>query len=451
MEKLLFLALIAVVFAGHSKNEWRGRTIYQVLTDRFSRGRSNRGGCGNLGNYCGGNYNGLIEDLDYIKGMGFDAIWISPVIDNIDGGYHGYWGRRWYETNSHFGSEGDLKKFVSECHNRGIWVMVDVVANHVGPVGENYGSINPFNSGEHYHPRCQINDWNNQWQVENCRLCDLPDLKQENPWVADQLCNWIKTLITKFDLDGIRVDTVPEVPKWFWSRFKGCAGVYSIGEVFNGKWDYNKGYIGPLDAVLNYPMYWDLRNTFKGGSLKNLANRLRDLANYFGNDLQYMGAFVDNHDNARFLNGYGNQDNLLGATVLTLFCTGIPLVYYGTEQGYGGGNDPGNREILWNNLNTDHYLYKSISKAIAVRKSHQVWNSPYKELYVTDTLLAFSRGDVLIVLTNRGAGANVDIPNTPFENGAKICDVINGGCTTINGGRAHIDLGSNKSGVYVKQ
>lgn len=76
--------------------------------------------------------------------MGFDAIWISPVIDNVDypeigmDGYHGYWAGNWEKINHHFGSEQDLKDMVKACHDRGIWVMVDVVANHVGPVGTDY-------------------------------------------------------------------------------------------------------------------------------------------------------------------------------------------------------------------------------------------------------------------------------------------------------------------------
>jgi alpha-amylase len=86
--------------------------------------------------------------------MGFDAIWISPVVDNIDGGYHGYWAANWEEINSNFGSAQDLKNLVNECHKRGIWVMVDVVANHVGPIGENYSRIYPFNRNDHYHTRC---------------------------------------------------------------------------------------------------------------------------------------------------------------------------------------------------------------------------------------------------------------------------------------------------------
>jgi alpha-amylase len=64
--------------------------------------------------------------------MGFDAIWISPVVDNYDGGYHGYWARDMYGINSHYGGANALKTLVAECHKRDIWVMVDIVANHMG-------------------------------------------------------------------------------------------------------------------------------------------------------------------------------------------------------------------------------------------------------------------------------------------------------------------------------
>lgn len=453
IKAILFALLVATVLAGHSKEEWKSRTIYQLLTDRFARSDGNRGNCGNLGNYCGGTFRGIIDNLDYIHGMGFDAVWISPVVDNQDGGYHGYWARKWDRINGHFGNENDLRALADACHKRGMWLMVDVVANHVAPVGTNYGSIYPFNRAEHYHDWCDIRDqdWDHdQWRVENCRLSGLPDLKQENQYVADYLCNWVKDLVNRYNLDGVRVDTVPEVPKWFWTRFKGCAGAFTLGEVFNGRMMYVREYIGPLDSVLNYPIFWELRNTFKGGSFVSLANKINEISGVYGHELNYMGVFVDNHDNARFLHNYGNWDNLIGALVFSLYYTGIPIVYYGDEQGFGGGNDPQNREILWNNMNRNSRIYQALKKAIDVRKKHQVWNHPYRDLYHTDTMLAFTRGEVLIVLTNKGAGLNMDIPNVPFPNGSRICSVLDGGCTTVNNGRAHVNLGQNQSGIFVK-
>jgi len=73
---------------------WKKRAVYQLLTDRFAKSNGDTSGC-NLSNYCGGDFEGIKKNLQYIKDLGFDAIWISPVIDNIDGGYHGYWARNW--------------------------------------------------------------------------------------------------------------------------------------------------------------------------------------------------------------------------------------------------------------------------------------------------------------------------------------------------------------------
>lgn len=101
---LIVVFLVIGVSVGKTAEEWKSRTIYQLLTDRFARGDGRQDTCGNLGYYCGGNYRGIINNLDYIQGMGFDAIWISPIIDNYNGGYHGYWGRNIYGLNENFGS-----------------------------------------------------------------------------------------------------------------------------------------------------------------------------------------------------------------------------------------------------------------------------------------------------------------------------------------------------------
>lgn len=89
--------------------------------------------------------------------MGFDAIWISPVVENVGAGsYHGYWAKNLYEVNPQFGSKEDLKELVTKCHSRNIWVMVDVVPNHMGP-DPNYSHFHPFNKPEYFHPDCTIN------------------------------------------------------------------------------------------------------------------------------------------------------------------------------------------------------------------------------------------------------------------------------------------------------
>ena len=320
MKPILLLFLISLILCGHSKDEWRDRVIYQLLTDRFSNDNSNPVNC-NLGNYCGGTYRGIINHLDYIQGMGFDAIWISPIVKNTEGSYHGYHLTNLYELNEHFGSEEDLKELISECHKRNIWVMVDVVANHVGPVGTDYSKITPFNRAEHYHDICQIVDWNNQWQVENCRLCDLPDLRQENEWVTNKLCEWIHDIVQKYDFDGIRIDTIMEVPKWFWDKFTSAAGVFQIGEAFNGNPSYVAGYQGHVGSVFNYPLYYAIKDSFCG-SMRNLENYWYNTRKYFP-DPTILGVFVENHDNPRFLNMCGDRKKFKNASIFSLFFEGI--------------------------------------------------------------------------------------------------------------------------------
>ena len=209
---IFFLSFLAISHAA-SAEEWKSRTIYQVLTDRFARNDAAHSKCDNLGKYCGGGFIGLKNNLDYIKGMGFDAIWISPIVDNYDGGYHGYWARNLYKINQNFGSEEDFLSLVHACHEKNIWVMVDVVANHMGNTNQNYSQNVPFNSSEYYHDYCIISDQDfatkNQERIEKCRLAGLADLKHENDYVRRTLLSWIKDLIEKYHIDGIRIDTVP--------------------------------------------------------------------------------------------------------------------------------------------------------------------------------------------------------------------------------------------------
>lgn len=231
--------------------------------------------------------------------MGFDAIWISPIPENYPGGYHGYWQTNFQELNSNFGSEQDLVNFIKACHQRNIWVMLDVVANHVGPVNYDYSSIVPFDQSTYYHgctacpSNCQIQDWNDQPEIEVCRLAGLPDLDQSNTFVNSTLVKWIYNTVTTYGFDGIRIDTVPEVDKEFWYGYVSSAGVYNVGEVFNGDIDYVAGYMspqGPLDAALSYPLFFTLRSVYASQqSMYQLQSVNQQYAESFGTGVNLMG------------------------------------------------------------------------------------------------------------------------------------------------------------------
>lgn len=120
--------------------DWRDEIIYQILVDRFADGDPNNNwnvDKNAMGSYHGGDWQGIIDRLDYIEALGVTALWISPVVKNIEsdagfGSYHGYWTQSFTEVNPHFGDIAKLRELVDACHRRGIKVILDIVTNHIG-------------------------------------------------------------------------------------------------------------------------------------------------------------------------------------------------------------------------------------------------------------------------------------------------------------------------------
>ena len=113
-------------------------------------------------------------------------------------------------------------------------------------------------------------------------------------------------------------------------------------------------------------------------------------------DSSVLGVFVENHDNPRFLNRCNNWKKFKNAIIFSLFYEGIPVVYYGGEQFFSGGDDPLNREILWGKFNTNSEMYIAIREAIRVRKRKKIYNKKFVQRFADNSFYAFTRGDVLI-------------------------------------------------------
>ena len=468
---LAYVVLVVVGFAAessaHTAEEWKGRAIYQLLTDRFSTGTDSPSQCTNLGSYCGGTFAGIIDNLDYIQGMGFDAIWISPVVDNTDGGYHGYWAKDLFEINSHFGTAAELRALVTALHKRGMWIMLDVVGNHMG-YGAPSTDFAPFSLPEHYYdcnqcPQyCNIDDWGNQNQVELCRLVGLPDLNQSNPFVASTLQGWVKQIVSNYSLDGLRIDTIPEVDKGFWGQFKAAAGVYTVGEVDNGDINYvapyqasSPGTSAPgVDGTLSYPLFFTLQNVFaRGQSMSQITDMLNKYASKFANPA-LLGTFIDNHDNPRFLSLTHDRQLYKNAITFVLMTQGIPIVYYGTEQWLDGTNDPANREALWNTgYSTTTDMYSLIKTVLTHRSKTSSWKEPQVQRFADDQFYAFSRGESLVLTTNVGENGHVqrEITYHPYKVGTKICNIFyadGSDCVTVTSTGFGIYLAKGESKIY---
>lgn len=148
----------------------------------------------------------------------------------------------------------------------------------------------------------------------------------------------------------------------------------------------------------------------------NIRNRYSEEQSKF-RDITALGVFVDNHDNARFLNFQRNTNRFKNALAFSIFSQGIPFVYYGSEQGFNGGNDPYNREVLWTSMNQNSDLYKFVKATVGARKSHAIWDQQHIERYVTDNFYAFSRGKTLVCLTNSDNTQNILVTYHPFSEG----------------------------------
>ncbi|KZF25551.1 glycoside hydrolase family 13 protein [Xylona heveae TC161] len=333
-----------------STDEWKSRTIYQALTDRIAGGVN---ACGDLGEYCGGTWSGLSSKLDYIQGMGFNAIWISPIVDNHPAGYHGYWTQDLNSINSNFGSQADLEDLVQNAHNRGMFVMIDTVVNDMGsPYSENSPSLLSQDSSYHQYCLTAPND-DNQTQVEDCWLANnLPDLVTTNSQIRSTFQTWVKGTMATYEIDGLRIDAANHVEMDYWTDFLSAAG---------------NPYADPTT----------------------------------------LGTFIDNHDNPRFLNQQPDTSLLKSALAYVVLGRGIPIIYYGTEQGFNGGANPANREDLWpTGYPTNGDIYQHISKLTYARNSlGGLPNNDHVHLYNTDTVYAWSRanGKLIVLTSNQGS------------------------------------------------
>ncbi|MEE2756378.1 MAG: alpha-amylase family glycosyl hydrolase [Myxococcota bacterium] len=120
--------------------DWRDEIIYQVVVDRFDDGDPSNNfnvDYRKEAAYHGGDWQGVIDRLDYIESLGVTALWISPIVKNVENdagfaSYHGYWTQDFTRVNPHFGDLAKLQQLVKACHSRGIKVILDIVTNHVG-------------------------------------------------------------------------------------------------------------------------------------------------------------------------------------------------------------------------------------------------------------------------------------------------------------------------------
>lgn len=371
----------------------RDDVIYLIMPDRFSSGdQSNDDPAISRGlfdrskgrRYHGGDLQGIINHLPYLKDLGVTALWLNPVYDNNNQldtrevydnepttGYHGYGAIDFYGVDEHFGDLNKFRELVKTAHDLGMKVIQDQVANHIGPYHpwvKDTPTPTWFNGTESNH----INE---NWQthllmdrnvsplllkpvLDGWFINILPDLNQNDPDVSRYIIQNTLWWLGTTGLDAIRQDTLPYVPRSFWRDWMSAIKreypkVNVVGEVLDGlpaqvaffqggikRWD---GIDSEVDTLFDYPLFFALRAVFgQQKSLRNLVEVLNQ--DYLYHDANVLVTLIGSHDVVRFMNEAGaTASGLKLALTFILTTRGIPQLYYGDEIGMRGGNDPDNR------------------------------------------------------------------------------------------------------------
>ncbi len=463
MKKLIAAAVVALSFISYSaaaedltalaRPTIRGGAansqIYFVMTDRFANGDTSNDEAGltgfsavtgydptDIGYFHGGDLKGLTAKLDYIQGLGFNSIWITPpvkqrYVQGDSAAYHGYWGLDFTTIDPHLGTEEDFKNFVSQAHSRGIKVIVDIVINHTADVIKYKGDVYSYSSiAEYPYKDCSkkkfdltkyigkanfpklcaassfpvppivsdknknikapafLNDITNYhnrgdstFSGESSTFGDffgLDDVFTEKPAVV---AGWTKVWqdwITKFDIDGYRIDTAKHVNPEFWKAFlpavlkTAATAGKSYFPIYGEVWDTDPNYLAKFVTDYKFPGVLDFAFQAAASKYATYGNGERDLLDLFNQDDLYTTAttsayglttFLDNHDMGRigmFLQGNtdANPAQLLEranfANALLILLRGGPATYYGDEKGMTGtGGDKAARQDMFATQVTD--------------------------------------------------------------------------------------------------
>ncbi|KAL2312666.1 Alpha-amylase [Schizosaccharomyces pombe] len=412
-----------------NKDIWRRQCIYQILTDRFALDDHCTTAPSTGRMYLGGTWRGIIQKLDYIQSLGCTAVWISPIVKNIEGvtgygeAYHGYWAEDLTQLNPHFGTKQDLTELVDQLHKRNMLCMIDIVVNHMAHAGDSpidYSKYAPFNSPSHYHPKRFLHNYDDTWDCEIAWLGDevvsLMDIRTEDQEVHNFFQNWIRDLIQTYHFDGLRIDTAKHVQKEFYPPFIAAANVFAFGEVYHGDPKFIAKYLEYIPSAANYPLYYQIENTFfpPKQSMNIFYQKAILEARATSMDTTILGNFTENHDVPRFLNRSTDYSLLCNTLTLLLFTDGIPIIFQGQEQMYAGGHDPENRDALWtSNYNQQNPIFQFLKKLIKLRQFLVDNVSGFTTelsnmLFVNEHVYVFRRPGVIIVVSNAGSNSDVD-------------------------------------------
>lgn len=455
------------VFKDFKVPEWyKEGIIYQIFVDRFYNGNEN-GEISNAKSNCfiygkwydnpmyikdergkvirwdffGGNLNGVLKKLSYIKSLGITAIYMNPIFESASS--HKYDVGNYRKIDPMFGDEELFRNLCKEAENLGIRIILDGVFSHTGADSiyfnryGNYDSIGAFQSKDSpyyswYRFRNHPYDYEAWWGFEN-----QPNVDELNPSYMEYIINGQDSVIErwmKLGTSGWRLDVADELPDEFIYELKKKIKELNkesvlIGEVWedaSNKVSYGKRrkyFLGEeLDSVTGYP-FRDIIISFLIRYLDSHGVRRRFMSLYENYPKESFYASMNvlgTHDTERILtalseNGMGEENAkvlLRLAVAFQMTFPGVPLIYYGDEAGVKGGKDPENRKTYpWGKEDKD--ILSWYKKLTHIRDHHQVFKRGDFRFFEThEDVLCFKRKDgesKAIVIINRNTEASIKV------------------------------------------
>lgn len=373
--------------------QWVKDTVwYQIFPERFGNGNpsinpKNTKAWGSeppaVNNFFGGDFAGVTAHLDHLTDIGVNGIYFTPVFEASSN--HKYDTIDYMEIDPQFGDADALKELITQCHSRGIKVMLDAVFNHSGYYFPPFQDVLKNGESSLYKDWFHIHSFpvlgGEKPNYEAFGFVDsMPKLNTANPEVKKYLLEVGTYWINEFDIDGWRLDVANEVDQPFWQKFRKTVkeakpDVYILGEIWHDSMPWLRG--DQFDAVMNYPFKTNVLNLLAKNSINSkqfAENMSKVYYSYPKSVFDFTFNLVGSHDTARILTECNDNINIT-KQVFTILLTfmGTPCIYYGDEIGLTGGQDPGCRECMdWDENNHQLELKNHIQTLIALRTKEKL-------------------------------------------------------------------------------
>lgn len=429
--------------------EWAKSTVwYQIFPERFANGREDLSPENvlpwgskdpDVNDFFGGDLQGIVDKLDYVEDLGVNGIYLTPIFSAPSN--HKYDTLDYYSIDPHFGDPELFRTLVSQLHQRGMRIMLDAVFNHIGSASPQWQDVVKKGAQSRYKDWFHIHSFPvTEGNYDTFAFTpDMPKLHTANPEVQRYLLDIALYWIREFDIDGWRLDVANEVDHAFWKTFKQAVSaekpdIYILGEIWHSSEPWLRG--DEFHAVMNYPFTEPMIEYFADRAIpaSRMAHRLNaHLMNGMKQVNEVMFNLLDSHDTKRLLTRCRNDEKKARALLAFMFAqTGSPCIYYGTEIGLDGENDPLCRKcMVWDKEKQNQEMHTFMKRLIALRKQENTvlteGNLEWNLLDDQNNFIRFSRTldeKKLIYFFNQGdAARHVSLQDLNIERNKKIYDV----------------------------